>query len=120
MDILFSTIAVVFAAFLVWLAVRIVNRRERWAKRLAWGIAIFVTLYPLRVGPSVWLYVHVVPEPYGPAYLRAIAPVYGPLEELILRSQFAMQVAHRYRSAWASDDDMMDRLRKDENPKTGR
>ena len=28
-----------FAAFCVWLTVRIINRRERWAKRLALGVA---------------------------------------------------------------------------------
>jgi len=31
-----AIIGIAFAAFCVWLAVRIVNRRERWAKRIAW------------------------------------------------------------------------------------
>jgi len=30
-----AIIGIAFAAFCVWLAVRIVNRRERWAKRIA-------------------------------------------------------------------------------------
>src|SRR6476661_7998190 len=36
MTILLPTLAVAFAAFCVWLTVRIVNRRERWAK---WTLA---------------------------------------------------------------------------------
>jgi hypothetical protein len=32
MLIVLSAIGVAFAAFWVWLAVRIINRRERWAK----------------------------------------------------------------------------------------
>jgi hypothetical protein len=42
MDLLFSGLAVSIAAFCVWLTVRIVNRRERWAKRTA--VAMFVVL----------------------------------------------------------------------------
>ncbi len=44
--------AVVFAAFCVWLTVRIVNRRERWAKRLAWGLIAISAIYPLSSGPT--------------------------------------------------------------------
>jgi hypothetical protein len=32
-------LGIAFAAFCVWLTVRIVNRHERWAKRLALGVA---------------------------------------------------------------------------------
>jgi uncharacterized membrane protein len=35
MSIVLPALAVAFGAFSVWLAVRIVNRRERWAKWLA-------------------------------------------------------------------------------------
>jgi hypothetical protein len=38
----------------VWLTVRIVNRRERWAKRLAVAMAVIV-VYPLSFGPACWL-----------------------------------------------------------------
>jgi hypothetical protein len=41
MTIALPALAVAFAAFCVWLAVRIVNRRERWAK---WTLAV-VLLY---------------------------------------------------------------------------
>jgi hypothetical protein len=47
--ILLSTLAVAFAAFCVWLTVRIVNRRERWAK---WTLAVVVGLPVLYVARS--------------------------------------------------------------------
>ncbi len=47
-------LAVVFAAFCVWLTVRIINRRERWAKRTALALALAAT-YPLSFGPVSWL-----------------------------------------------------------------
>ena len=55
---------VAFAAFCVWLTVRIVNRRERWAK---WMLAVmFVTAlfgYPLSLGPACWLTARPVAPP---------------------------------------------------------
>lgn len=47
---------VALAGFCVWLAVRIFNRRERWAKRLAVGTAIALpVLYLLSFGPVCWI-----------------------------------------------------------------
>ena len=54
MMILLPALAVAFAAFCVWLTVRIVNRRERWAK---WTLAIVIglpTLYVASFGPACW------------------------------------------------------------------
>ena len=54
MTILLPTLAVAFAAFCVWLTVRIVNRRERWAK---WTLAVTLSLpvlYVASFGPVVW------------------------------------------------------------------
>jgi hypothetical protein len=54
MSIVMPGLAVSFAAFCVWLAVRIFNRRERWAK---WTLAVLVILPVLYVGsfgPAVW------------------------------------------------------------------
>ncbi len=46
--------AVAFAAFCVWLAVRIVDRRERWAKRTAIALILWMLVaYPLSMGP-IW------------------------------------------------------------------
>jgi hypothetical protein len=52
MTMLFPTLAIAFAAFCVWLTVRIVNRREKWAKRTAWTVVVLLLLYPLSVGPA--------------------------------------------------------------------
>ena len=55
MTILFASLGVAFAGFCVWLGVRIVNRRERWAK---WTLAAVIVglpvLYVLSFGPACW------------------------------------------------------------------
>jgi len=48
MTIVLSALAVAFAAFCVWLAIRIFNRRERWAK---WTLAAAVFLGLMHVVP---------------------------------------------------------------------
>jgi hypothetical protein len=55
MSILIPCLVVAFAAFCVWLAVRIVNRQERWAKRTAVGLFVVLVGYPLSIGPACWL-----------------------------------------------------------------
>jgi hypothetical protein len=55
MSIVLPALAVAFAAICVWLAVRIFNRRERWAK---WTLAVSIgipALYMLSFGPACWL-----------------------------------------------------------------
>jgi hypothetical protein len=50
-----SIVGAAFAAFCLWLTVRIVNRRERWAK---WALAAVVgpaVLYTASFGPACWL-----------------------------------------------------------------
>ena|SRR5579872_1743411 len=45
----------IFAAFCVWLTVRIVNQRERWAK---WTLAVTLSLpvlYAASFGPACWI-----------------------------------------------------------------
>jgi hypothetical protein len=49
-----SIFGVAFAAFCLWLTVRIVNRRERWAKRTAAGL-VLLAWYPLSLFPIAWL-----------------------------------------------------------------
>jgi len=39
-DVAIGTLGVLFAAFCLWLAVRIINRRERWAIRVAVSCAV--------------------------------------------------------------------------------
>ena len=55
MAVALAIFGVAFAAFCVWLTVRIVNRRERWAK---WTLAAVVGLpaiYVLGLGPACWV-----------------------------------------------------------------
>jgi hypothetical protein len=55
MSIILPAFAVAFSAFCVWLAVRIVNRRERWAK---WTLAVTLSLpvlYAVSFGPACWI-----------------------------------------------------------------
>jgi multisubunit Na+/H+ antiporter MnhE subunit len=54
MAVAFAIFGVAFAAFGVWLGVRIVNRRERWAKWMATVMLVALLLYPLSAGPA-WL-----------------------------------------------------------------
>src|SRR5258708_31491364 len=50
--------AVTFSALCVWLAVRIVNRREKWAKWMAVALAVVLVGYPLSFGPACWISDH--------------------------------------------------------------
>jgi hypothetical protein len=47
----FAASGVAFAAFCMWLAVRIANRQECWAKRTAVALACLVGLYVFSSGP---------------------------------------------------------------------
>src|SRR5947207_1915294 len=56
MTIVLSVLGVALVAFCIWLAVRIVNRRERWAKWTAAGIFIALpVLYVGSFGPACWI-----------------------------------------------------------------
>src|SRR6185369_425653 len=61
MTILLPALAVAFAAFCVWLTVRVVNRRERWAKRTLAVTLSLPLLYVLSFGPACWLFSSTVP-----------------------------------------------------------
>lgn len=54
MTILLPTLGVGLASFCVWLGVRIVNRRERWARRTA-VLIVVLAMYPLSFGPACLL-----------------------------------------------------------------
>lgn len=51
MTVMLPTLAVAFTAFCVWLTVRIVNRRERWAKRMLAAVVGVPVLYVASFGP---------------------------------------------------------------------
>jgi drug/metabolite transporter (DMT)-like permease len=54
LTILVPALAVAFAASCVWLAVRIINRRERWAKRTLAAMVGVPILYVASFGPICW------------------------------------------------------------------
>jgi hypothetical protein len=71
-----TTLAVACAAICVWLAVRIVNRKERWAK---WSLAAVVgapVLYIASLGPACWLFAN------NRLSYRQFDYAYGPLVDL--------------------------------------
>lgn len=56
MELSLSIAGIAFAAFCIWLGVRVYNRRERWAKRTAVGIIIASPLfYVASFGPACWI-----------------------------------------------------------------
>ena len=78
MDIALTIFAVALAAFVVWLTIRIVNRRERWAK---WTLVAVVVVafvgYPMSIGPVRWL----VGRGYLPSWtFTTISTVYAPFD----------------------------------------
>lgn len=52
MTLLLPTLAVAFAAYCVWLTVRVVNRKERWAKRTLAATLALPVLYVASFGPA--------------------------------------------------------------------
>ncbi|HEY2252881.1 MAG TPA: hypothetical protein VGH74_17540 [Planctomycetaceae bacterium] len=71
---IFAALAVALAAFYMWLGVRIVNRREKWARRTAVVLAV-VLAYPMSMGPILWLDRHGL----TPDWTRDI-PLYSPFQ----------------------------------------
>ena len=54
MTLILPVLAIAFAAFCVWLTVRIVNRRERWAKWTLVAVVGLPVLYVVSFGPACW------------------------------------------------------------------
>jgi hypothetical protein len=69
-----AILALSIAAFCVWLTVRIVNRRERWAKCALAVVLGGPVMYILCFGPACWFCAHVTNLPRGP-----LAIIYWPL-----------------------------------------
>lgn len=55
MTVALPTLAVAFAAFCVWLMVRIVNRRERLAKWMLAAVVGLPVFYVASFGPACWI-----------------------------------------------------------------
>lgn len=52
MTIILPTLAIAFAASCVWLTVRVVSRKERWAKWML--VALALAAYPISYGPFLY------------------------------------------------------------------
>jgi hypothetical protein len=77
MTIVLPVLSVVFAAFCVWLTVRIANRKERWAKRTLALVVGLPVLYVLGFGPAVWIKSRFFPKRHSADL--AIEYVYRPI-----------------------------------------
>ena len=55
MTLILIILVVAFPALCVWLIVRIVNRRERWAKRTLAAVVGVPVLYVASFGPACWI-----------------------------------------------------------------
>jgi hypothetical protein len=93
MTILLPALAVAFAAFCVWLTVRIVNRRERWAKWTLAAMFVLPSVYVLSIGPAAWL----VSNRHLPKYSLAI---YRPLGFVVESSEMTSGAISRYIDFW--------------------
>lgn len=73
-----AVLGVACAAFCVWLGVRVVNRRERWPKRLAIGLFVVLVIF----GPYVTAYTNMVkprlPDKWSNIDGRDLARIAGP------------------------------------------
>ena len=68
-----AILGIAFAATCIWLGVRIVNRRERWAKWTAAALVVVTAGYPLSWGP-----VYAVLRINGLIECPAYHTIYGP------------------------------------------
>jgi hypothetical protein len=94
-----AALAVAFAAFCIWLTVRIVNRRERWAKRTAAAVILVGLVgYPLSTGPAGWMRAN---GWIGPDTDRSLHRFYSPLKWQFRNSPEPIRRAiRRYESLW--------------------
>ena len=101
MEFLLAAIGMSFAAFYVWLSVRIFNRRERWAKRTAVGIVIAVLVtYPLSFGPAHW---YLNSRPLQFHKLHSVAGFYRPLRWVAASSRVLERSVLWYADLWSPE-----------------
>ena len=74
---IFPAMTVAFAALGTWLTVRVVNRREKWAKRSLALLVSLPILYVLSFGPVCWISSRMnLGEEFG---LRVLPKLYRPI-----------------------------------------
>ena len=78
-DLAVGMLAVALAAFCIWLTVRLVNRREKWARRTLAGLLVGMpVLYVVGFGPAIWL--TKLDDPWAPQ----TAAIYWPLGRAVV------------------------------------
>ena len=86
-----SVFGFAFAAICVWLTVRIINRRERWAKRTAVGLIVGLPLlYVASFGPACWM---IAADGARPA---ALPNLYLPISWAMSQSDAISNTLHSY------------------------
>jgi len=81
MEMILTVLSVAFAALCVWLTVRTVNRRERWAKRMLAALLVGTpVLYVASFGPAIWL--TKLDSPWAPQ----TAAIYWPLGRALVNA----------------------------------
>ena len=101
-------LAFAFAAFCVWLTVRIINRRERWAK---WTLAIVVglpVLYVVSFGPACWWFSRSFQPTASwalssPKPIRIVPSIYSPVALTAMRGPTSLMLAIRWYATRSGD-----------------
>jgi hypothetical protein len=96
MPIVVSMLGVAFAAFCVWLSIRITNRRERWARRTALALALLLVAYPLSIGPVAYVTVKLDQPRWRPIAWKTI---YAPIR-LAPRPRWLTEAIVDYQGWW--------------------
>jgi len=96
-----SIIGITFAAFCLWLSVRIVNRRERWAKWTAAVVVLtVVVLYPLSLP---WATSYLTLRDPSRKWRVHLVPIYAPLIQLIGSCPDAAQYRYVAYCSWVDE-----------------
>src|SRR5262245_46783807 len=101
MSLVLPGVAVALIAFCIWLAVRIVNRRDRWAQLTAVVLAVVLIGYPVSIGPAGWL----LSRDSTPIQVQLAAlNFYKPLRLAVRSSPRAARIgADRYCDLWIGE-----------------
>lgn len=106
MSILLPALSAAFAAFCVWLAVRIVNRREAWAKWTAGAGICLPVLYLLSFGPACWWLSQPLEQSNVPILTMRRAPaVYEPIATAVPHCPRSLLVAINWYGTVGLGDD---------------
>ena len=80
-----SALLAAYAALAVWLAVRIINRRERWAKWALAAAGSLPMLYVVSFGPACWLDSRRKPEAKAVTVSKSLNTFYYPIINMVQR-----------------------------------